>query len=169
MNIINQYIGLNIQFILLFVISDVLLFTRRDNAGLFWRLLFSHWIGTNGNKLYYIYRPLQFIIACIGLWFCLPEFQPFVLQWSYFTHLLYTLIPAIAYLLSFCLYVTDLWYYVFNLELDKLFAFEEKKQDTFWLNHFYQVGPYIWKSFSLKWFLFFSILGTLFLIISNLI
>jgi len=108
MNIINQYIGLNVQFILLYIVLDVLSFTRRDNNGLFWQLLFSHWCGTNQKKFYYIYRPLQF-------------------------------------------------------------AFESTGEDTFWLEHFYQIGHYTWKSFSLKQFLWFSITASLFLVISNLI
>jgi len=156
MNIINQYIGLNIQFILLFVISDVLLFTRRDNPGRGWRMLFSYWIGTNGRKLYYIYRPLQFVIAVIGLYFTY-KLSPGIL-------------PSIAYLLAFVLYVTDLWYYVFNLELNELFSFERVDMETYWLNHFYQVFGFIFrKGFKLWLFLVASITGTILLIISNLI
>jgi len=169
MNIINNIIGLNVQFVLLYIVLDVLLFPRRDNTGIFWRLLFSNWIGTNGRKLYYVYRPLQFALLLTGVWFSLPAFQPFIFQFSYFAHLLYSLIPAITYLLAFCLYVTDLWYYVFNLELEEVFAFEKTDQDTYWLEHFYQIGHYTWKSFSLKQFLWFSILGTILLIISNYI
>lgn len=145
----------NIQFILLFVLSDVLLFPRRDDAGLGWRLLFSYWIGTNGKKLYYIYRPAQFILGVIGL---------------YFTYTVDGLIPAIAYLLAFVLYVTDLWYYVFNLELNELFAFERVDMETYWLNHFYQVfGLLFRKGFKLWLFLLASITGTIILIITNLI
>lgn len=158
---------LNVQFILLYIILDVLLFTRRDNSGLGWRLLFSHWIGTNGRKMYYIYRPLQFILAAVGLYFSLPVFQPFVFEWNYFLHLFYSLLPAITYLLSFVLYVTDLWYYAFNRELDTLFSYESVKEDTFWLEHPYQAGHYTWKEFSLKQFMWFSITGTILLIISN--
>lgn len=144
---------LNIQFIMIFVLSDVLLFPRRDNPGLFWKLLFSSIQGAYSNKLYYIYRPLQFVIGAAGL---------------YFTYTIDGVISAIAYLLAFILYVTDLWYYVFNLELHELFAFEKKKENTYWLQHFYQIGHYTWKTFSLKQFLIYSILGTVILIISNL-
>jgi len=160
---------MNINFIALFVILDVLSFTRRDNPGIFWKLLFSYWIGTNGRKMYYIYRPLQGVLFGLGLWLCLPEFQPFVFEWSYFTGLMYSLVPAIAYLLSFSLYVTDLWYYVLNLEFESLLGFERRKEETFWLEHPYQIGHYTWKEFSLKQFMWFSVLGTVLLIISNLI
>jgi hypothetical protein len=155
MSLINEYIGLNVQFILLFIIADVLLFTRRDNPGIGWRMLFSHWIGTNGRKLYYIYRPLQFVMALAGL---------------YFTYKLSGVYPSIAYLLAFVMYVTDLWYYVFNLELNELFAFERVDMETYWLNHFYQVfGLVFRKGFKLWLFLLASITGTVLLIISNLI
>jgi hypothetical protein len=150
---------LNIQFILLFVLSDVLAFPRRDNKGFFWRLLFDYFTGSNDKKLYYIYRPLQFLLGAVGL---------------YFTFTIDGWIAAAAYLLAFILLVTDLWYYIFNLELSELLGFERKKIDTYWLEHFYQIGHYTWAAkypgyFSLKQFLIFSILGTVLLIISNLI
>lgn len=145
---------LNIQFILLFILSDVLAFPRRDLPGIFWKLLFSSIPGANNKKLYYIYRPLQFLLAVFG---------------GYITYTNDGLIPLIAYILAFCLYVTDLWYYIFNLELHALLAYERTKENTYWLQHFYQVGHYTWKTFSLKQFLIFSITGTVLLIISNLI
>jgi len=159
---------LNVQFILLYIILDVLLFPRRDNLGLGWRLLFSS-LMMNGKKIYYIYRPFQFILAAVGLYFSLPVFQPFVFEWSYFLHLSYSLLQAITYLLSFVLYVTDLWYYILNLELQALLGYEKKKEDTFWLEHPYQLGHYTWEHFSLKQFMWFSITGTILLIISNFI
>lgn len=145
---------LNIQLILLFILSDVLAFSRRDIDNTFFRLLFSYIRGTNDKKLYYIYRPLQFLLGLTGL---------------YFTYTIDGIIPAIAYLLAFVLYVTDLWYYVFNLELHELITFEYRGIDTDWLQHFYQIGCYTWKSFSLVQFMFYSIAGTIILIITNLI
>lgn len=161
---------LNVQFILLYIIIDVLAFPRRDNPGLGWKLLFSHWKGTNGVKWYYIYRPLQFILFAAGLYFCLPVFQPFAFEWAYFWDLLRSLLPAIAYLLAFVLYVTDLWYYILNLEFETLLAFEYIEEDTFWLEHGYQLGRYTWgDKFSIWQFMIYSITGTIFLIISNFI
>ncbi len=145
---------LNIKLIVLFAVLDVLLFTCRDNSGLFWQLLFSSWIGTNGRKYYYIYRPFQFILLAAGL---------------YITYITAGIIPAIAYLLAFAVYVTDLLYYLFNLELNELFAFERTEIDTYWLEHFYQIGHYTWKHFSLKQFMLYSIAGTIILIITNII
>lgn len=145
---------LNIQFILLYIILDVLLFTRRDNKGLIWRMLFSNFM-FRGVKWYYIYRPLQFLMAAAGL---------------YFTFTLSGWIPAIAYLLAFVLYVTDLWYYILNLELETLLAYEYIEEDTFWLEHVYHLGRYTWgDKFSIWQFMIYSITGTIFLIISNLI
>ncbi len=161
---------LNVQIILLYIIIDVLAFPRRDNPGLGWKLLFSHWKGTNGVKWYYIYRPLQFILAAAGLYFCLPVFQPLAFEWACFWHLLRSLLPVIAYLLAFSLYVTDLWYYILNLEFETLLAFEYIEEDTFWLQHSYQLGRYTWgDKFSIWQFMIYSITGTIFLIISNII
>lgn len=160
---------LNVQFILLYIIIDVLAFPRRDNPGFLWRMLFSNF-KFRGVKWYYIYRPLQFILAAAGLYFCLPVFQPFVFEWAYFWHLLRSLLPVIAYLLAFSLYVTDLWYYILNLEFETLLAFEYIEEDTFWLQHGYQLGRYTWgDKFSIWQFMIYSITGTIFLIISNII
>lgn len=145
---------LNIQFIALYIILDVLSFRRRDNTGLFWQLLFSNWRGTNGKKYYYIYRPLQFILFAAGL---------------YFTFITGGVLVSIAYVLSYVLYAPDLWYYVFGLELETLWGYEDKKENTFWLEHWYQIGHYTWKEFSLKQFILFGLLGTVILIISNFI
>lgn len=137
---------MNIIYVLIFVLFDILIFPNRDKLGfLFYYVMYQ------GRKLYPIYRAIQFILYLFGC------------------YLLYSnWIQIAGFTLAFVLLTTDLLYYLIK---DRLIGLKEMQGKwTYWLNNFWQSGSILFKKgFDLKWFYISSLTGLAILIISNFI